>query len=142
MSRMATLLRAELALAMTAADGVRRLAEVNANYAETLLKAVRTITREPRATSQLGWDRAAAQALVGYRDYVRELAALPGVASMHYYAQLGDLRADAKAKGEPPPTPAPPPPTASMLKFAAEVARAASPPTGEQPDPAPLTQPE
>jgi hypothetical protein len=109
MSRMATLMRAELAMAMTAADGVRRLAEVNANYAETLLKAVRTITREPRATSQLGWDRAAAQALVGYRDYVRELAALPGVASMHYYAQLGDLRADAEA----PPKPAPPRPGTS-----------------------------
>ena len=133
MSRMHTLLRAELAMAMTAADGLRRLAEVNANYAETLLKAVRTVTREPRATSQLGWDRAAAQALVGYRDYVRELAALPGVASMHYYVQLGDLCADAKAKGEAPPTPAPP--TSSMLKFAAEVPRAAS-------APAPRTQPE
>jgi hypothetical protein len=67
---------------------------------------------------------------------------LPGVASMHYYAQLGDLRADAKANREAPPTPAPPPPTSSMLKFAAEVARAASAPTGEQPAPAPLTQPE
>jgi hypothetical protein len=108
---MATLMRAELAMAMTAADGVRRLAEVNANYAETLLKAVRTITREPRATSH--WDRAAAQALVGYRDYVRELAALPGVASMHYYAQLGDLRADAKADGEAPPKPAARPGTSS-----------------------------
>ena len=112
MSRMHTLLRAELAMAMTAADGVRRLAEVNANYAETLLKAVRTITREPRTTSQLGWDRAAAQALVGYRDYVRELAALPGVASMHYYAQLGDLRG-AKADGEAPPKPAARPGTSS-----------------------------
>jgi hypothetical protein len=119
MSRMATLMRAELAMAMTAADGLRRLAEVNANYAETLLKAVRTVTREPRATSQLCWDRAAAQALVGYRDYVRELAALPGVASMHYYAQLGDLR-----DGEAPPKPAPPP-TSSILEAAAEVAGAA-----------------
>src|SRR5262249_6195066 len=130
--------------AMTAADGVRRLAEVNANYAETLLKAVRTITREPRATSQLGWDRAAGQALVGYRDYVRELAALPGVASMHYYAHVGDRRAAAEAEGDAPPEPAPPPPTASMLKFAAGVAGAASPPTGEPPAPAPapLTQPE
>jgi hypothetical protein len=127
MSRMATLMRAELAMAMTAADGVRRLAEVNANYAEALLKAVRTITREPRATSQFCWDRAAAQALVGYRDYVRELAALPGVASMHYYAQLGDLRADARADGEAPPKPAAPP-TSSILKVAAEVAGAASRP--------------
>jgi hypothetical protein len=140
MSRMATLARAELAMAMTLADGMQRLAVVSAKYGETLLGAAGTVTREPSDTRMLGWDKAAAQALAGYRDYVRELAALPGISSMHYYEQLARIRAQAGAKSEEPPQPVPPP-TSSMLKLADEVAASAAPPSGEQPLPPPLAQP-
>jgi hypothetical protein len=139
-SRVATLVRAELAMGMAAADGMQRLAVVTAKYGEALLGAAGAVTREPRETGPLGWDHAAAQAMAGYRDYVRELAALPGVASMHYYEQLGQLRAKAGAKGEAPPQPTLPP-TSSMLKLADELARSASPPTGQEPLPPPLAQP-
>jgi hypothetical protein len=140
MSKMATLARAELALAMAAADGMRRWAEVSAKYGETLLGAAGAVTREPSETRMLGWDKAAAQALAAYRDYVRELAALPGISSMHYYDQLGQLRTKAGAKSDGPSEPAPPP-TASMLKLADEIAASATPPSGEQPLPPPLAQP-
>jgi hypothetical protein len=140
MSRMATLARAELAMAMTVADGMQRLAVVSAKYGETLLGAAGAVTREPSDTRMLGWDKAAAQALAGYRDYVRELAALPGIASMHYYEQLGRIRTKAGAKSDMPPEPVPPP-TSSMLALAAEIAASPTPPLGKQPEPPPLAQP-
>ena len=140
MSKMATLARAELALAMTVADGMRRLAEVSAKYGETLLGAAGAVTREPSETRMLGWDKAAAQALGAYRDYVRELAALPGISSMHYYDQLGQLRGKAGAKSDGPSEPVPPP-TASMLKLADEIAASPTPPSGQPLEPPPLAQP-
>jgi hypothetical protein len=140
MSKMATLARAELAMAMTVADGMRRLAEVSAKYGETLLGAAGAATREPSETRMLGWDKATAQALAAYRDYVRELAALPGISSMHYYDQLGQLRAKAGAKSDGPSAPVPPP-TASMLKLADEIAASPTPPSGKPLEPPPLAQP-
>ncbi len=114
-SRLASLARAQIAMALTAADVMQRYAEVTAAYGEGLVRAAATIAEEVVKPEGRGWDRAAAHALAGYRDYVRELAALPGIANMHYYDQLGRLRA---ARGSetgaqagahlPPPTPAPP----------------------------------
>jgi hypothetical protein len=88
-SRIATLARAQLAMALTAADAMRRYAELTATYGEEVVRAAATIAQEVVKPEGRGWDRAAAHALAGYRDYVRELAALPGIANMHYYDQLG-----------------------------------------------------
>jgi hypothetical protein len=87
------LARAQLAMALTAADAMRRYAELTATYGEEVVRAAATIAQEVVKPEGRGWDRAAAHALAGYRDYVRELAALPGIANMHYYDQLGRLRA-------------------------------------------------
>ena len=92
-SRIATLARAQLAMALTAADAMWRYAELTATYGEEVARAAATIACEVAKPEGRGWDRAAAHALAGYRDYVRELAALPGIANMHYYDQLGRLRA-------------------------------------------------
>jgi len=97
-SRIATLARAQLAMALTAADAMWRYAELTATYGEEVARAAATIACEVAKPEGRGWDRAAAHALAGYRDYVRELAALPGIANMHYYDQLGRLRAAQGAK--------------------------------------------
>jgi len=92
-SRLASLARAQLAMTLTAADAMRRYAELTASYGEEVLRAAATIVEEVAKPDGRGWDRAAAHALASYRDYVRELAALPGIANMHYYDQLGRIRA-------------------------------------------------
>jgi len=120
------LARAQIAMALTVGDGLRRCAELSASYAEGLARAAEVIVRDNGKREGPRWDRAAARALSAYRDYVRELAALPGIATMHYYDELGRLRAaDAKPARPAPPVPAP---TEGMLALATELA--ALPPQG------------
>jgi hypothetical protein len=80
-------------MVLTAADAMWRYAELTATYGEEVVRAAATIAHDVAKPEGRGWDRAAAQALAGYRDYLRELAALPGIANMHYYDELGRLRA-------------------------------------------------
>ncbi len=106
-SRIAALARAQLAMALTAIDGMRRYGELTATYGEEVLRTAAAISCEAAKPEGRGWDRAAAHALAGYRNYVRELAALPGIANMHYYDVLGRLRAARAVTGLPAPEPAP-----------------------------------
>jgi hypothetical protein len=106
-SRLAALARAQLAMALTAVDGMRRYGELTATYGEELLRTAAAISCDVAKPEGGGWDRAAAHALAGYRDYVRELAALPGIANMHYYDVLGRLRATPAATSPPAPEPTP-----------------------------------
>ncbi len=130
-SNVATLARAQLAMALTVADGMQRYVGLTLKCGENFAGALDTIVRESGEFEGYGWDRVAAHALAGYRDYVRELAALPGIASMHYYDQLGLLRTAAGVKGAPMrPTP---PPTESMLLLAPAAASSEAAPAGRSP---------
>jgi hypothetical protein len=100
-SKVATLARAQFAMALTVADGMQRYAGLTLRFGETCARALDTIVRESGELKGHGGNQAAASALAGYRDYVRGLAALPGLASMHYYDQLGLLRAAAGVQGAP-----------------------------------------
>lgn len=84
--------RAYLAGTHMAVGVLARLAETTLHYGErasaTLLDAAAGTERPENG----GRERAADQALALYRDYVRELAALPGIAGMSYFDQLDRLR--------------------------------------------------
>jgi hypothetical protein len=133
-ARMATLARAQVAMALTLADGMQRYLTVTARFGETLAEAASTAAREPFAAGAGGWDPAAARIFDGYRDYVRELAALPGILSMNFYEQLGGVRRPPDAR-RPRPHAAARPPTANMRALAAELAAGTPSKLPAPPDP-------
>jgi hypothetical protein len=123
-SRFATLARVQVAVALTAVEGMRRYTALTASYGEDLLGVAAAIARASDDPDGSGWGRAAANAVDGYGDYVRGLAALPGIASMHYYDQVRTLRAAAGAHG-PRSTARVLLPTTDMLALAASLAPSA-----------------
>jgi hypothetical protein len=112
-ARLATLARSYVAMALTVADGAGRYAALTLASGEQLVRAIEGVLREGSDPKGGGWDHALDSALASYREYLRELAALPGIASMTYYEQLDSLRAAAAAhKASSPSTGTPPPATA------------------------------
>ena len=112
--RLATLARSYVAMALTVADGAGRYAALTLASGEQLVRAMEGVLRKGSNSKGDDWDHAFGSALASYREYLRELAALPGIASMTYYEQLDWLRtaaaahgASSQSTGAPPPTPAP-----------------------------------
>jgi hypothetical protein len=61
-SRMSTVARAQVAVALSVADGMQRYIEVSAKFGESLAEAASVVTRAPAAGRAGGWDQAAARA--------------------------------------------------------------------------------
>jgi hypothetical protein len=95
--QLAILARSYVAMGLTVADAAGRYAAITLATGEQLVRAMEGVLREGSDSKGPDWDHACGSALAGYRQYLRELAALPGIASMTYYEQLDWLRAAAAA---------------------------------------------
>jgi hypothetical protein len=81
-----------LACGLALAEAVRRYAELSFGHAESLGQQLLIISQQPERPGAGAWDRVLAEATSHYRDYIRELAAAPGLAAMGFFEQLESLR--------------------------------------------------
>ncbi len=82
----------ELAGVMTAVAGAQRLVEVTLRYAGNAGHALGEVCGTGTARETPGREPAAAELMTAYRDYLRDLAALPGWLSMNFLMQLDQAR--------------------------------------------------
>jgi hypothetical protein len=87
-----TLLRAELAVAMTLARGAVSYTELTlkhgADAAGALVDGLQTSDQAGRPA----WDQVGARILTGYRDYLRDVSALARLMSLAVFDNIEELR--------------------------------------------------
>jgi hypothetical protein len=84
--------QAELAGALTFAAVLGRYVELTLGYGENFANGLLDIARDSERRRTNPWDRVFAQAMAEHRDYVRELAATPSLATMNFLEQLENFR--------------------------------------------------
>jgi hypothetical protein len=106
-SMIAMLARLELSGVLTLGWAARHYAELMLGHGESFTNSVLAIAREPNVARADKWDQAVSEAAAEYRDYVRELAAFPGLATLTFLDQLDALRKTRARPGETRDEPAP-----------------------------------
>jgi hypothetical protein len=91
-SMLRTLAQVELAGALAAAGAVGRHVELSLRQAESLAEKLLTVADGSLGRGAAGWNGLFAEAAAEYRDYVRELAASPGLVAMSFLEHLDRLR--------------------------------------------------
>ncbi len=91
-SMIATLARVEIAGVLTFGWAARHYAELTLRHGENFANSLLAVAREPDLRRAERWDQAVGEAAAEYRDYVRELAAFPGLAGLAFLDQLDALR--------------------------------------------------
>jgi hypothetical protein len=84
--------QAELAGALAFAAALGRYVELTLGYGENFANRLLDVARDSERRRTNPWDRVFAQAMAEHRDYVRELAATPSLATMNFLEQLENFR--------------------------------------------------
>lgn len=95
-----TLIQAEFAWAVAFAAALRRYVELTLGHGENLANKLIEIARDSDQQPVSAWDRIFAETVHQYRDYVRELAATPGLATMSFLEQLESTRTGQTPPGQ------------------------------------------
>lgn len=100
-SMLGTLVQVELAGALAVTGVLWHQAELSLKQAENLAEKLMVVAREPPARQGEGWKMLFAEAAADYRDYVRGLAASPGLVAMSFLDHLDRLRQARSAPDRP-----------------------------------------
>ena len=84
--------QAELAGALAFAAALGRYVELTFGYGENFANKLLDVARDSERRRTNPWDRVFAQAMAEHRDYVRELAAAPSLATMNFLEQLENFQ--------------------------------------------------
>jgi hypothetical protein len=95
-SMIKALAQVTLAGAATVSGEARRHLEMYLGHGESLADNLLGIARDPNRERGGAWDRVVDAMMSEYRDYVRELAAAPTLATISFFEQLERLRTPPK----------------------------------------------